>query len=151
MTWVGFEPTIPVFERAKTVHALDRVPTVMACPTKIVFWRWRVCVWVQKLGGVKYTYLCNILSDERIGLSITIAAVPRQRSLSQIQVPRDSRSLFTVSDLRLSQAGGPGPCIYIPQEHGGPVIPPGIRFPFRRLLRLAGLQWRYSNPPPHVW
>jgi hypothetical protein len=21
-------------------------------------------------------------------------------------------------------------------------------FPFRRLLRLAGSQWRYSNPPP---
>jgi hypothetical protein len=24
-------------------------------------------------------------------------------------------------------------------------------FPFRRLLRLAGLRWRYSTPPPHVW
>jgi hypothetical protein len=23
-------------------------------------------------------------------------------------------------------------------------------FPFRRLLRLAGLRWRYSSPPPHV-
>jgi hypothetical protein len=22
-------------------------------------------------------------------------------------------------------------------------------FPFRRLLRLAGLSWRYSTPPPH--
>jgi hypothetical protein len=22
-------------------------------------------------------------------------------------------------------------------------------FPFRRLLRLAGLRWRYSTPPPH--
>jgi hypothetical protein len=28
MPWVGFEPTIPVFERAKTVHALDRAATV---------------------------------------------------------------------------------------------------------------------------
>jgi hypothetical protein len=27
--WVGFEPTIPVFERAKTVHALDRAATVI--------------------------------------------------------------------------------------------------------------------------
>jgi hypothetical protein len=27
---VGFEPTIPVFERAKTVHALDRAATVIA-------------------------------------------------------------------------------------------------------------------------
>jgi hypothetical protein len=26
--------------------------------------------------------------------------------------------------------------------------PPGTGFPFRRLLQLAGLRWRYSNPPP---
>jgi hypothetical protein len=26
---MGFEPTIPVFERAKTVHDLDRVATVI--------------------------------------------------------------------------------------------------------------------------
>jgi hypothetical protein len=29
MSCVGFEPTIPAFERAKTVHALDRAPTVI--------------------------------------------------------------------------------------------------------------------------
>jgi hypothetical protein len=28
MSWVGFEPTIPAFERSKTVHALDRSTTV---------------------------------------------------------------------------------------------------------------------------
>jgi hypothetical protein len=28
MPWVGFEPTIPASERAKTVHALDRAATV---------------------------------------------------------------------------------------------------------------------------
>jgi hypothetical protein len=28
MPWVGLEPTIPVFERAKTVHDLDRTATV---------------------------------------------------------------------------------------------------------------------------
>jgi hypothetical protein len=28
MPFVGFEPTIPVSERAKTVHALDRSVTV---------------------------------------------------------------------------------------------------------------------------
>jgi hypothetical protein len=26
---------------------------------------------------------------------------------------------------------------------------PGTGFPFHRLLRLEGLRWRYSNPPPH--
>jgi hypothetical protein len=27
MSWVGFEPTIPVFERLETIHALDRAAT----------------------------------------------------------------------------------------------------------------------------
>jgi hypothetical protein len=29
MSGVGFEPTIPVFERAKTIHALDRTAAVI--------------------------------------------------------------------------------------------------------------------------
>jgi hypothetical protein len=29
MFWVGFEPTISAFEQAKTIHALDRVATVI--------------------------------------------------------------------------------------------------------------------------
>jgi hypothetical protein len=31
MPLVGFEPTTPVFERAKTVHASDRAANVMVC------------------------------------------------------------------------------------------------------------------------
>jgi hypothetical protein len=46
------------------------------------------------------------------------------------------------------QPGGPGLCIYVLQRQGGPVIPPGTGFPFRRVLRLAGLRCRYPNPPP---
>jgi hypothetical protein len=86
---------------------------------------------------------CGVLS-----LTFTIAAGLRQRSHSWVRVPQDSWPYFTVSDSRLPQSGGQGPCIYIPQEQGGPVIPPGTGFPFLRLLRLAGLRWRYSNPPP---
>jgi hypothetical protein len=29
MPWVGFEPTNPAFQRAKTVHPLDRAATVI--------------------------------------------------------------------------------------------------------------------------
>jgi hypothetical protein len=47
------------------------------------------------------------------------------------------------------QPGGPDSCIYVPQLEGGPVIPLGTGFHFRLLLRLAGLRWRYSTPPPH--
>jgi hypothetical protein len=41
------------------------------------------------------------LSDERTGISFTIAAGPRQRSHSRVRVPWDSQSYFTVSDSRL--------------------------------------------------
>jgi hypothetical protein len=64
------------------------------------------------------------LSDERTGLPFTIAAGPRQRSHSWVQVPRDSWPYFTVSDSRLPQPGGPGSRNYIPQEQVGPVTPP---------------------------
>jgi hypothetical protein len=40
MPWVGFEPTVPASERAKTVHALDRSSTVTGVrgyrPTKLL-------------------------------------------------------------------------------------------------------------------
>jgi hypothetical protein len=62
---------------------------------------------------------------------------------------RRTHGHILLSHLRLPQPGEPGPRIYIPQEQGGPVIPPGTGFPFRRLLRLAGQRWRYSHPPPH--
>jgi hypothetical protein len=77
------------------------------------------------------------LSDERISLSFTIAADPRQRSHTWVLVPWVSGQYFTVSDSRFTQPGGMGPCIYIPQEQGGPVIPPGNGLPFRHLVRLA--------------
>jgi hypothetical protein len=83
-------------------------------------------------------------------LSFAITAGPRQLSHSRVRVPRDSWPYFTVSNSKLPQPGGLGSRIYIPQEQGGPVIPPGTTgFLFRRLLRLARLRWRYLNPPPH--
>jgi hypothetical protein len=60
-----------------------------------------------------------------------------QSSHSWAEVPQNSR-LYLLSHLRLLQPGGPGSRIYIPQEQGGPVIPPVSGFPFCRLLRLAG-------------
>jgi hypothetical protein len=89
------------------------------------------------------------LSDERISLSFTTAASPRQRSRSLVRVQHESWPYFTVSDSRLPLPGRPGPRIYIPQEQGGPVTIPGTGSPFRRLLRLVGLRYMYPNPPPH--
>jgi hypothetical protein len=67
-----------------------------------------------------------MLSDERMGLSFTIAAGPRQRGHSQVCIPRDSWPHFTVSDSRLPQPGRPGPYIYIRQEQGGPENPQAL-------------------------
>jgi hypothetical protein len=36
MCWVGFEPTIPVFESAKTVHALDSAALVIGDTIKYI-------------------------------------------------------------------------------------------------------------------
>jgi hypothetical protein len=56
---------------------------------------------------------CNILSDEMMGLSFTIAT-GQQLSHSQARVPWDSWPHFTVSDLRLPQPGGPVPVFLSP-------------------------------------
>jgi hypothetical protein len=47
------------------------------------------------------------LSDERTGLSFTIAAGSSQRSHSRVRAPWDSRPYFTVSDLRLPFSSPP--------------------------------------------
>jgi hypothetical protein len=65
-----------------------------------------------------------------------------------VRVAQNPQPYFAVP--RLPHPGGPGSRIYIPQEQGGPVIPTGTGFPLRRLLRLPGLRWRYSNPPPNL-
>jgi hypothetical protein len=51
--------------------------------------------------------------------------------------------------VRLASNPQPALCIYVPQWQGGSVIAPGTRFPFHRLLWLAGRRWRYINQLPH--
>jgi hypothetical protein len=57
-------------------------------------------------------------------------------------------TIFHCLIIETPQPKGPGPRIYIPQEQVCPDIPPGTGFSFRRLRRLTGLRWRYSNSPP---
>jgi hypothetical protein len=55
----------------------------------------------------------------------------------------------SVTTRRATTEGVPGSRIYIPKGQGRPVISPSTWFPFFHLLRLTGLRWMYSNPPPH--
>jgi hypothetical protein len=68
------------------------------------------------IWGLRPDFICSTvagllmwgaLSDERTGLSFTIAAGPRQRSHSRVRVPWDSRPYFTVSDTRLPFSSPP--------------------------------------------
>jgi hypothetical protein len=96
--------------------------------------------------GMLLSEICNLVSVRRClwredGPAICGVITQWSESLR-------TRNHTLLSRLRLPQPGGPGSRIYIPQEQGGTVIPPGTGFPLSRLLRLAGLRWRYSNPPP---
>jgi hypothetical protein len=83
--------------------------------------------------------ICSALSDESTGLKFTytIASGPCQSSHSWVEIPKNSRPYFTVSS-ETPPTWRARFRIYIPQEHGDPVIPPGTGLPFYRLLRLAG-------------
>jgi hypothetical protein len=87
---------------------------------------------------VAYLLMWGALADERTCLPFTIDAGPRQRSHSWVRVLWDSWPYFTVSVSRIPQPGGPGPRIYIPQEEGGPVIPPGTGSHFVAFYDLQG-------------
>jgi hypothetical protein len=55
MPWVGFEPTTPVFEREKTVHALDHVATVIGILSQ--YWVGISYSWAYPFTGA---YKCNL-------------------------------------------------------------------------------------------
>jgi hypothetical protein len=112
-----------------------------------------VCLGVKPQTGAQDQTLTGLLmwgalSDERTGVIYNCCWSSPAQSFSG---PSSGGLMTIFYCIRLqtpSQPGGPGTRIYIPQEQGSPVTPPGTGFPFRRLLRLAGLRWRYSNPPP---
>jgi hypothetical protein len=108
--------------------------------TWFLFSVWQL--WVSWYGAPFLTrgWVCNLLVQLLLGLART-ATLGSKFSRTQDHILQ--------FHMRLPQPEGPGPCIYIPYEQGGPVIPPGTGFPFCRLLRLAVLRWRYSNLSPH--
>jgi hypothetical protein len=105
---------------------------------EIPFRQLRVCNFIAP--SLMRGRVCNLLVQLLLGLA---------RAVTLGSKSSRTHDHILLSHLKLPQPGGPGPRIYIPQELGGRVIPPGTGFPLCRLLRLAGQRWRYSNPPPH--
>jgi hypothetical protein len=146
-----FEPTIPVSERAKTEQPL-----------------WSIRIFMVYSKSIRPSVTTNCTqdktddkrdkTDDKSVFDVPVRNRKRRVKINMNMTSTEGtgfREWFWVmsrrihnhtllSHLRLLQHGGPGP-----QEYGGPVIPPGTGFPFCLLLRLAGLRWRYFNPPPH--
>jgi hypothetical protein len=76
-------------------------------------------------------FVCNLLVLLLLGLAKAATLGSKSR--------RTFVGLILLSHLWLPQRRGPGPRIYLPQEHGGPVIPTVTGLPFVAFLRLAGL------------
>jgi hypothetical protein len=118
---------------------------------KLYYDRWSVGQFVL-VSGSYFNFRCLTITFFLLHVGLPLWGVGGSVIFSAITHCLESRRTnnhILLSHLRLSQPGEPGPRIYIPQEHGGPVIPPGTGFPFRRFLRLAGPRQRYSNSLPH--
>jgi hypothetical protein len=100
---------------------------IISC-RNVAFWNLQSCI--CGVPSLTRGWVCNL-----------------QCNHSMVRVAQNSIPYFTVSSEN-SPTWRARFRIYIPQEKGGPVIPLGTGFPLCRLLRLVGLWWRYSNPPP---
>jgi hypothetical protein len=67
MPRVGFEPTIPAFERAKTVHALDRAETVIVSSEDLIPVPW---------NGQRTSRNVHIEEDQEKAANVSVTGSP---------------------------------------------------------------------------
>jgi hypothetical protein len=110
--------------------------------TRFYFSVWQLWVSWYWLPSLTRRWPCNLLVHLQFLLGLA-------RAVTLVSKSCRTHDHILLSDFRLHQQEELGPRIYIPQEQGSPVISTGTGLPFRRLLRLTGLRWRYSKPPSH--
>jgi hypothetical protein len=98
--WTESEPYVMTDGQSASI-ALNKAP---------IWGLWPDFYYCQTVAGL---LMWAAVSDDRTALSFTTAAGPRQRSLSLVRVPWDSRICFTVPNLRL-----PFCCLLCSQEGG---------------------------------
>jgi hypothetical protein len=86
---------------------------------EISFRQMRVCYFVSP--SLTRGWVCNLLCN-------CFLTLPEQSHLGRS--PAELTAIFYFLIWDSPKPWGPGPRIYIPQEQGGPVIPPGTGFPF---------------------
>jgi hypothetical protein len=94
---------------------------------------------------------CRALSDNRMGLQFSVQLLlGLARAVTLGPKSRRTHGHILLSHLWLTQPGGPGSRIYIPQEQGGQLHPRELCSLFVASYDSQGLRWRYSNQSPHV-
>jgi hypothetical protein len=97
------------------------------------FYLWWLQVSCCEAPSLTRVWVCNLLVQLLLSLTRAVTHGSKSRRTHHI----------LLSHMRLPKLGGPGSRIYVAQFY------PRHLVPICRLLRLAGLRWRYSNSPPH--
>jgi hypothetical protein len=85
MPWVGFESTIPAFERVKTVHAFDRAATVMGRTRTYTYTDLKFCV----LSASCYQLPHWCVTKGTTNISLKFAAIFFSRTTRKIYAKAD--------------------------------------------------------------
>jgi hypothetical protein len=103
--------------------------------TRYLFAVWQLRVSCYGATSLTRGWVCNLLVQLFLGLA---------RAVTLESESRRTHGHILLSQTRLPHPGGPSPRIYIPEEQGGPVIPPGTGFHF---LCLCGERCRCTKVP----
>jgi hypothetical protein len=107
--------------------------------TRFLFSVWRLRVSWCVAPSLTRGRVCNLLVQLLLGLARAVTVGSKSRR---------THGHILLSHLRLPNLEGQVP-VFISSGTRWPSYTPGHWVPFCRLLRLTGMRWRYSNPPPH--